>query len=90
MTGRQSCSRGFLRRHPRGRRCHGRARCSGVVDNRVQLVRHPILRLGAVKEAELRNERILADGRLRTSVVFGVIAEEWPGVKRRLEGFLGR
>ena len=49
-----------------------------------------IARLGAVKEAELRNERILADGRLRTSVVFSVIAEEWPATKRRLQGFLGR
>jgi hypothetical protein len=41
-----------------------------------------------VKEAELRNERILADGRLRTSVVFGVIADEWPATKRRVQGLL--
>ncbi|HEV2009541.1 MAG TPA: GNAT family N-acetyltransferase [Candidatus Limnocylindria bacterium] len=49
-----------------------------------------IARLGAVKDAELRNERILADGRLRTSVVFSVIAEDWPETKRRLEGFLAK
>ena len=48
-----------------------------------------IARLGAVKEAELRNERILADGHLRTSVVFSVTVEDWPAVKRRLQGFLG-
>ena len=59
-------------------------------DKRNQPSQNAILRLGAVKEAELRNERILADGRLRTSVVFAVIADEWPAVKRRLEGFLGR
>jgi RimJ/RimL family protein N-acetyltransferase len=49
-----------------------------------------IARLGAVKEAELRNERILSDGRLRTSVVFSVIAEDWPETKRRLQGFLAK
>jgi N-acetyltransferase len=49
-----------------------------------------IARLGAVKEAELRNERILADGRLRTSVVFSVIAEDWPDTKRHIQGFLAR
>jgi RimJ/RimL family protein N-acetyltransferase len=49
-----------------------------------------IARLGAVKEAELRNERILADGHLRTSVVFSVTAEDWPDTKRRLQGFLAK
>lgn len=47
-------------------------------------------RLGAVKEAELRNERILADGRLRTSVVFAVTVEDWPAMRARLEGFLAK
>ena len=49
-----------------------------------------ILRLGAVKEGELRNERILADGSLRTSVVFSVIVQDWPATKARLQGFLAR
>jgi RimJ/RimL family protein N-acetyltransferase len=57
-------------------------------DKRNEHSQNAIARLGAVKEAELRNERILADGRLRTSVVFSVIAEEWPATKRRLQGFL--
>jgi hypothetical protein len=43
-----------------------------------------------VKEGELRNERILADGHVRTSVVFGLTLEEWPATKRRLQGFLAR
>ena len=59
-------------------------------DKRNEISQNAIARLGAVKEAELRNERITADGHLRTSVVFSVIVEDWPAVKRRLEGFLGR
>jgi len=59
-------------------------------DKRNEISQNAIARLGAMKEAELRNERVIADGRLRTSVVFSVIAEEWPATKRRLEGFLGR
>ena len=59
-------------------------------DKRNERSQNAIARLGAVKEAELRNERILSDGRLRTSVVFSVIAEEWPATKRRLQGFLSR
>jgi len=58
-------------------------------DKRNERSQKAIARLGAVKEAELRNERILGDGRLRTSVVFSVIAEEWPATKRRLQGLLG-
>jgi RimJ/RimL family protein N-acetyltransferase len=59
-------------------------------DKRNEISQNAIARLGAVKEAELRNDRIIADGRLRTSVVFSVIVAEWPAAKRRLEGFLGR
>ena len=47
-----------------------------------------IARLGATREAELRNERILPDGRIRTSVVFGITKEDWPVVERRLLGYL--
>jgi RimJ/RimL family protein N-acetyltransferase len=49
-----------------------------------------IARLGATREAELRNERILPDGRIRTSVVFGITKEDWPAVERRLLGYLAR
>jgi RimJ/RimL family protein N-acetyltransferase len=59
-------------------------------DKRNERSQNAIARLGAVKEAELRNERILADGHLRTSVVFSVTVEEWPAMKRRLQGFLGK
>ena len=59
-------------------------------DKRNERSQNAIARLGAVKEGELRNERIIADGRLRTSAVFSVIAEEWPATKSRLQGFLSR
>lgn len=44
-----------------------------------------ILRLGAKQEGILRHDLIMPDGRKRDSVVFSVIAEEWPEVKRGLE-----
>jgi RimJ/RimL family protein N-acetyltransferase len=59
-------------------------------DKRNERSQNAIARLGATKEAELRNERILADGQLRTSVVFSVIADEWPATQQRLLGFLAK
>jgi RimJ/RimL family protein N-acetyltransferase len=59
-------------------------------DKRNERSQNAMARLGALKEGELRNERILADGRLRTSVVYAVTVEDWPQVKQRLLGFLGR
>jgi len=47
--------------------------------------RKAILRLGAVQEGIVRNERIMPDGRKRNSVRFSIIDEEWPQVKNRLE-----
>lgn len=47
-----------------------------------------IERLGALREAELRDDRILADGSLRTSVVYGITRGDWPRVRERLEGLL--
>ena len=59
-------------------------------DQRNERSQQAMARLGAVKEGELRNERILADGRLRTSVVYAVTVEDWPAVRQRLRGLLGR
>ena len=47
-----------------------------------------IERLGAVKEGVLRRHRILPDGFVRDSVYYSILADEWPAVKTRLEGFL--
>ncbi|MET0342732.1 MAG: GNAT family protein [Polyangiales bacterium] len=46
--------------------------------------RDAILRLGATLEGRLRNERIMPDGRLRTSLRFSIIESEWPEVRARL------
>jgi RimJ/RimL family protein N-acetyltransferase len=50
--------------------------------------RAAILRLGATLEGRIRNERIMPDGRKRTSLRFSIIDDEWPSVKERLLGKL--
>jgi len=59
-------------------------------DKRNERSQNAIARLGAIREGELRNERVLADGHLRTSVVFGITKEEWPSARERLLGYLAR
>src|SRR2546428_10606712 len=59
-------------------------------DKRNERSQKAIARLGATREGELRNERVLADGHLRTSVVFGITKEDWPSVRERLLGYLAR
>lgn len=49
-----------------------------------------ILRIGATREGELRDDRLSFDGRIRTSVVFGVTRPEWPSVRAHLERLLAR
>jgi RimJ/RimL family protein N-acetyltransferase len=49
-----------------------------------------IARLGAVREGVWRNHVIMHDGYVRSSVVFSILGEEWPGVKEKLEKFLGK
>lgn len=44
-----------------------------------------ILRLGAKQEGIVRHDFIMPDGRKRDSVVFSIIDEEWPEVRRGLE-----
>lgn len=61
--------------------------------NRVELLtdylntksRNAILRLGAKQEGVLRNHMVMPNGRVRDSVLFSIIASEWPGVKQNLE-----
>lgn len=47
-----------------------------------------ILRIGAVKEGVLRQDRILPDGHCRNANIYSIIDSEWPGVKERLENYL--
>lgn len=46
--------------------------------------RTAILRLGSKEEGILRSHMIMPPGRLRDSVIFSIIKEEWPEVKTRL------
>jgi N-acetyltransferase len=50
--------------------------------------RAAILRLGAREEGTLRSHMITADGRVRDSVYYSVIAAEWPGIRASLEARL--
>jgi RimJ/RimL family protein N-acetyltransferase len=51
--------------------------------------RTAILRLGAKEEGILRSHMIMPSGRIRDSVIFSIIGEEWPEVKARLAARLG-
>jgi RimJ/RimL family protein N-acetyltransferase len=73
----------------------GRAFGGGAV--RVQLKvdalnkrsRAAVLKLGAQQEGILRQDRLTWTGRVRDTVVFSVLTNEWPGVKAGLEVRIG-
>jgi len=46
--------------------------------------RRAILGLGAKQEGVLRNHIVMPSGRVRDSVIFSIIKNEWPGVKEHL------
>ncbi len=52
--------------------------------------RQAILRLGAQEEGLLRSHMIVAGGRLRDTVYFSIVEQEWPGVKQHLENKLSQ
>lgn len=52
--------------------------------------RAAIARLGAKQDGVLRNHMLMPDGGMRDSVVFSIIASEWPAVKQNLEHRLAR
>lgn len=47
--------------------------------------RAAVLKLGAVQEGILRNDKVTWTGRIRSTVVFSILAEEWPAVRDRLD-----
>ena len=59
-----------------------------ITDLLNQQSRAAILRLGAKEEGILRSQMIMPNGRVRDSVVFSIIREEWPEVRARLEARL--
>ncbi len=52
--------------------------------------RAAIARIGAKEEGRFRNHMIVSTGRIRNSVYFSMIAEEWPTAKQHLEAMLAR
>jgi N-acetyltransferase len=47
-----------------------------------------IARLGAQREGVFRDDVVMPDGYRRSSVIFSILAPEWPDVERRLTAFL--
>lgn len=52
--------------------------------------RNAITRLGAKQDGVLRNHQCMPDGSFRDTVVYSIIASEWPTIKRHLLYKLGR
>jgi len=59
-------------------------------DLRNERSQRAIARLGAVREGILRDDRVVHDGYRRSSVVYSILADEWPSVRARLERYLRR
>lgn len=66
----------------------GLIRVEFLTDVRNAPSRAAIARLGAREEGVLRSHFILRDGYVRDSVLFSIVADEWPGVRERLEAAL--
>ena len=47
--------------------------------------RAAVLKLGAVQEGILRHDKVTWTGRIRDTVHFSILAEEWPAVRDRLD-----
>ena len=60
------------------------------IDARNERSQRAVERLGAVREGVLRKNKVCHDGFIRDTVVYSIIADEWPGIKPRLQGFAGR
>jgi len=65
-------------------------RVSLQTDLRNERAQRAIARLGAVREAALRDDKLRPDGSFRTSVYYSVLVSEWPTVKDGLERSLAR
>jgi RimJ/RimL family protein N-acetyltransferase len=59
-------------------------------DLRNERSQRALKRLGAVREGVFRKYSLMPDGHQRSSVFYSIVDEEWPQVKRQLEGFLNR
>lgn len=63
----------------------GAQRVSFQVDSINLRSRAAMAKLGATQDGILRNDKITWTGRVRSSVIFSILAEEWPAVRKRLD-----
>lgn len=54
-----------------------------------QKSRTAIARIGATQEGVFRNHMVMPDGRIRNTVYFSILGEEWPAVRAALDQKLG-
>ncbi len=66
----------------------GARRIAFQVDALNRRSRAAVLKLGAVQEGLLRQDRVCWTGRIRDTVMFSVLADEWPAVRDRLDARL--
>jgi RimJ/RimL family protein N-acetyltransferase len=66
----------------------GARRCVFRVDAINARSRAAVAKLGAVQEGILRQDRATFTGRIRDTVIFSVLADEWPAVRERLDARL--
>ncbi|KCZ92846.1 GNAT family N-acetyltransferase [Hyphomonas johnsonii] len=66
----------------------GAIRVQFNIDARNKRSQAAVRKLGAVQEGVLRDNRILPDNFLRSTVVFSILGREWPEVKARLDARL--
>jgi N-acetyltransferase len=59
------------------------------VDALNQRSRAAVLKLGAVQEGLLRQDRVTWTGRVRDTVIFSILVDDWPAVRDRLDARLG-
>lgn len=67
----------------------GARRVEFKTDSRNAASRAALLSIGATFEGIFRNHMIMPEGDVRHSAWYSVIAEEWPGIRTRLQGGLG-
>ena len=66
----------------------GAVRVQFNIDQRNQRSQAAVKKLGGVQEGVLRDNRILPNGVLRSTVVFSILSGEWPAVKAGLDARL--
>lgn len=67
----------------------GANRVAFQVDQLNQRSQAAVAKLGAVREGVMRNDKITWTGRVRSSVIFSILAPEWPDVRAKLDDRLG-